>query len=609
MQRRGQSSLPVLTLTLTLLMGGAITAVAQSREQIEYWRTGYQELKPTDDPRAAKAHMIFQKLVQVAGRRAGMQPRLFIVASDPWDIALPIALPNGWIILSRGALDICYQDPKRGDDRLAFILAHEVAHQLKDDFWHIRFFQALEATKARNPVSQELLEEMRRTASAPEQVLARELQADEQGIIYASMAGFNPHAIVTADNSVNFFADWLRALDPRRVSGMPVGQLRPTPQERAEALRAHLRRVVDKTARFQAGLWFYYAGDYVQAIHAFEDFRAFFPSREVSHNLAVSHHQLALQAYQTWKKDTPVVPFQLSLAIDPLTRASRIAFEGPKRGGTATSTDPAGLFRQHLDEAIALYSEALTYDATYTPATLNLGCALLVRGLHTTITGLTADFSAARTTFLRALEQDQHRHSPEMLNNLGVAEFYDERPRQAKKYLDRARQLAPTYAAPIFNLGHIAHIEQREADAQRYWRDYQTLIPQAAPAAPASGQAPENVMGLTVGRVIDHKLTSWGTPIHSTFEVDKKTWTMTTYPTGIMTLSRDGEILMIMVQDGYKEASARGITLGSREQDVLARYGAPSRRLEMTQGYNWGYDAHRVAFQLRDGKVISWLVF
>ena len=116
-------------------------------------------------------------------------------------------------------------------------------------------------------------------------------------------------------------------------------------------------------------------------------------------------------------------------------------------------------------------------------------------------------------------------------------------------------------------------------------------------------------MGLTVGRVLDHKLTSWGTPIHSTFEVDKKTWTMTTYPTGIMTLSRDGEILMIMVQNGYKEASARGITLGSREQDVLARYGAPSRRLEMTQGYNWGYDAHRIAFQLRDGKVISWLVF
>ena len=423
------------------------------------------------------------------------------------------------------------------------------------------------------------------------------------------MAGFNPHAIVTADNSVNFFADWLRALDPRRVSSIAVGQLRPTPQERAEALRAHLRRVVDKTAIFQAGLWFYYAGDYIQAIHAFEHFRTFFSSREVLHNLAVSHHQLALQAYQAWKKDTPVLPFQLSLAIDPLTRASRIALEGPKRGGTATSTDPAGLFRQHLDEAIALYREALTHDATYTPAALNLGCALLVRGLHTATPGLTADFSDARTTFLRTLEQDQHQNSPEMLNNLGVALFYDEKPHQAKEQLARARQLAPTYVAPIFNLGHIAHVEQREADAQQYWRDYQALVPQTAPTSPASGQPPEHVMDLSVGRVIDHKLTHWGTPIHSTFEVDKKTWTMTTYPMGIMTLTRDGEVLMIMVQDGYREASARGITIGSQAQDVLARYGAPSRRLEMTPGYNWGYDAHRIAFQLRDGKVISWLVF
>jgi tetratricopeptide (TPR) repeat protein len=517
MQRKGSFSLRELTLTLTLLMGCAIAAAAQSREQIEYWRTAYQELKPNDNPRAATAHTIFQKIVQVAGKRAGVQLRLFIVVSDPWDIALPIALPNGWIILSKGALDICYQDPKRGEDRLAFILAHEVAHQLKDDFWHIRFFQALEATKARSPVSQELLEEMRRTASSPEQVLARELQADEQGIIYASMAGFNPHAIVTADNSVNFFADWLRTLDPRRVSGIAVGQLRPTPQERAEALRAHLRRVVDKTAIFQAGLWFYYAGDYVQAIHAFEHFRAFFPSREVSHNLAVSHHQLALQAYQTWKKDTPVFPFQLSLAIDPLTRASRIALEGPKRGGPAASTDPTRLFRQHLDEAIVLYGEALKYDAAYTPAALNLGCAFLVRGLHTATPGLTADFSEARTTFLRAIEQDQRQNSPEMLNNLGVALFYDEKPRQAKEQLAHARQLAPTYAAPIFNLGYIAHVEQQEADAQRYWRDYQALIPQATPASPASEQAPEHVMGLSVGRVIDHKLTPWETSIHSTF--------------------------------------------------------------------------------------------
>jgi hypothetical protein len=31
--------------------------------------------------------------------------------------------------------------------------------------------------------------------------------------------------------------------------------------------------------------------------------------------------------------------------------------------------------------------------------------------------------------------------------------------------------------------------------------------------------------------------------------------------------------------------------------------------LELTQGQSWAYDADRIAFQLRDGRVISWLVF
>jgi predicted Zn-dependent protease len=207
MTRKGLLSLPALAIAIMLLVGYAAAVTAQSRERIEYWRGKYQELKATDDPRAAKAHAIFQRLVQVAGKRPGVIPRLFIAARDPWDLALPIALPDGWVVLSKSVLEICYQDAARGDDRLAFVLAHEIAHQLNDDFWHMRFFQALEASKANAPVAQEVLDDMRRSASTPEHVLGRELQADERGIIYAAMAGFNPQAIVAGDHSVNFFAD------------------------------------------------------------------------------------------------------------------------------------------------------------------------------------------------------------------------------------------------------------------------------------------------------------------------------------------------------------------------------------------------------------------
>jgi Zn-dependent protease with chaperone function len=117
---------------LGLLIGWTAVGLAQPRERIEDWRK-YQELTRAADPRADKAHSIFKRLLQVAGTRPDVVPQLFITASDPWDIALPIALSDGWIVLSKGALDICYRDPARGDDRLAFVLAHELAHLLNDD--------------------------------------------------------------------------------------------------------------------------------------------------------------------------------------------------------------------------------------------------------------------------------------------------------------------------------------------------------------------------------------------------------------------------------------------------------------------------------------------
>jgi hypothetical protein len=240
MMRRGQriTGLRGSLIALGILIGWTAVGLAQPREHIGDWRTQYQELARTADPRADKAHSIFKRLLQVAGTRPDVVPQLFIIASDPWDIMLPVTLSDGWIILSKGALDICYRDPARGDDRLAFVLAHELAHLLNDDIWHLRFLQALAALQqGRAPAPDSPAFAVRRSASDTEAVLARELRADERGIMYATMAGFNPRAIVTEDQGVNFFADWLRALAPRRLEGISVDRLRPTPQERAETLR------------------------------------------------------------------------------------------------------------------------------------------------------------------------------------------------------------------------------------------------------------------------------------------------------------------------------------------------------------------------------------
>jgi hypothetical protein len=79
------------------------------------------------------------------------------------------------------------------------------------------------------------------------------------------------------------------------------------------------------------------------------------------------------------------------------------------------------------------------------------------------------------------------------------------------------------------------------------------------------------------------------------------------YPNGVITLSQEQEILMIVVPEEYAGASAGGVAVGHSSQDVLSRYGQPARILHMTQGESWVYKG--ITFQLRDGKVTSWLLF
>jgi hypothetical protein len=66
---------------------------------------------------------------------------------------------------------------------------------------------------------------------------------------------------------------------------------------------------------------------------------------------------------------------------------------------------------------------------------------------------------------------------------------------------------------------------------------------------------------------------------------------------------------MIIALQEYRGTSGKGIAIGSKTQDVLARYQVPSAVLPMTQGESWVYEAQGIAFQFRAGKVVSWLLF
>ena len=436
----------------------------------------------------------------------------------------------------------------------------------------------------------------------------QEFQADTNGMLYATMAGFSPQAIVSRDRQVNFFQTWVQSRDPSRIGRQPASSTHPTPQQRIDTLRISLQHVADQAAAFQAGLWWIYAGDYPQAVRAFEHFLELFPSREVYQNLALSHHLFALQAYQLWKPNTPVLPFQLALAIEPVTRATQIYVNAQTQRSAVSHTAPETLFRRHLDEAIVLYRQAMTQDATYPPAALNLAHALIVRGIQSQAQGLNADVVEAQAVLLRAQQNGANERTlPQLLNALGVVSFYAERRQEAKHLFTRVRTLAPADAAPVFNLGYLAQAAQRNDEAKHYRRAYHQLTRREA-AAPRDLPM-EQVKGIATGDFTDEAPTAWGEPTTSTFELGKLRLTLSTYPGGAMTLSQNDEILMLRVRQGFAGVSGQGIRIGSQAQTVLKRYGTPSRHLAMPRGNTWSYDRHRIAFHLQNGQVVGWLVF
>jgi hypothetical protein len=117
------------------------------------------------------------------------------------------------------------------------------------------------------------------------------------------------------------------------------------------------------------------------------------------------------------------------------------------------------------------------------------------------------------------------------------------------------------------------------------------------------------VLGLTIGATEADVPPQWESAVKSPVRVGKEKYTVAAYPAGKLLLVQDGEIRMILVREGYAGKSVRGLTIGSAADEVRTRYGSPARQVELTQGHSWGYDTQRIAFQLRDGKVVSWLLY
>ena len=276
---------------LMILAGGACPVSADDpdpRAHADFYIDVYGEVSVDDNPLVARAQNIFQRLRRVAEDPVAVSPALRVIHSEgkPW----AIALPDGVIVLTQGALKICYQDIDKisGDARLAFVLGHELAHLTANDFWHRQVYMSLSGTGA-----SEAMGKVKNILAGEgdvhwtDEIKRKELQADDTGFLYAALAGFDADRILpSADHPSDFLSFWVQQTETEHDA------LHLDSKERSTFLTRRFSALLDKAELFRAGIYLAHFGRYRDAQHLFEAFAHVFPSYKVENNLGYVHlHQ------------------------------------------------------------------------------------------------------------------------------------------------------------------------------------------------------------------------------------------------------------------------------------------------------------------------------
>ncbi len=440
------SAASVLLLCLLLLATSATAQVVPDGEtgRKEYWIKNHS-LLAEKDKRTLFAHEVFDKVLASADKRPGPLPELFVLdeAGFPW----ARSLADGTILLSRGAIDICFRGVSEGQGkaRLAFVLGHELSHQVNGDFWHFFFYQGTRTDKISDPYARAQLAKIRKIAQKSDYVATKELKADQYGLIYASMAGYDVGRIVNGGDK--FFRLWSSATNPMLLEGKIADEDHPSIEQRAMAIALAARRVVAKIKIFDKGVFAYNEGNFAVAKFYFEDFLSVYQSREAYNNLGLVYYRMAEE--ENKKLPGPDSGFEVSLSIEKTTRAGKTLGFDNNSMKLYSGMSVKDLFTKYAQTAEGYFLEATRRDHLYAKAYNNLGAVYFLK----------KEYSSAVGMFDKAITIDPA--DPFAYNNRAVALLkmggrfdFNLKPK-AKADLEKALKLKPDYVTAKNNLNRL----------------------------------------------------------------------------------------------------------------------------------------------------------
>lgn len=579
------------------------TPAGPSEESIAYWKP--YEILPEQDPKVREAHEIFKRLLQ-AWEEARIAPELHVVrsGSGPW----AASLEDGAVLLSRQAIDLCLKEEAGGRDRLAFVMAHELAHQRAGHFWHRRLFR-LKDEKLPKEVEKSPFPNQLEQADLE----AKEIQADQEGLFLMAIVGFQPEAVAGSKN--RFFFDWVESIWGKRCNAGSPNEECSKAQNRFETVRSYWEEAIRQSILFDLGNQFYVAGDYATAGRLFTAYGRGFPHREVHNNIGLAHVGKALAAARGLRAPDAnsglgfVYPFILEDGIEiPRERA---------RGGTDDAARLQKEIADDLKEAIHSFERAIKVDPGHRAAYLHLASTYLLSG------NAPLAYGVLEGEYVRRFGRDAVA-----LTLLGITAFLEKETDKARMLFDQAVTKAKGGSVSLVRIDRAIFLDaigakqealgewilladwaKSQGDGILLQRADQNLNKALKLEIAPPKRTREKIRGYVVGERVGPSIR--GVSQASTEEVwiQGEPYQIYRFSDGAHVAVDPKRVISALWQQDGKAATAVGVEVGDEEGALMKIYGVPSRTVETAGGKYLPYDFSGIAFRILDGRVSGWFLY
>ena len=633
-----------LLILLSTVITGSGHAVADSenitlippsdpKQSITYWKR-YALDDSTD--LVQRSQQIFSVLLR-AWDQSRIEPGLYVVESDVG--AWAASLADGNILLSKQAIETCFSfGEQRGEHLLAFVLAHELAHQRADDLWHQRFFRMI---GTRSEESQKkMMAGLELDSDLLSQLEQKEAQADHDGLVLMSSVGFDAYQVI---DDKDFFTLWVENIWQQSCTDNQSGSSNYSAckqaQTRALRTQTQLETVAAQSVLYDLGVQEFVAGKYQQAREFFTDSGRDYPGRAIISAIGLTyfaqaqdiHKQLiALTSGMTEYEDSiQAVDFYYPLILDADVRdtTSGISLENKRANTTSLISSLQKQKSQLIDQSISQFEKAIRLAPDHRQSYLLLASAHLLADNSYRVRGVLQGQYVKRfgadpaVDMLLALTSAIEGETEQSINDL-------------KKLSETVKDNAIVSPIPgdilrysvSYNLAQLYSSMGRTEDANKVWmelaqvsqRKGDTLLFRLALTHISPKKNTPQVKKLKQAPTIDgHRLGDSMTVSINTDNnsaelwIDGERYQIVRDMNSRYIIQDDGILISAWQNDGKKNDNriSSALSIGDPADRPFKTLGIPDRQLSMTSGEYLAYDDFGLAIRISNEKVKGWFLY